>query len=163
MKKEEENFNMNQSDMWQKAKEWCRNWCEWDECKKWIWHILGAIVLLWIIWALLGRFGIVASYDFPKVSKSQWQAVFLTNNQVYFGHLKQYNRRYVKLSDVYYLQAAQALQQGEAPGVNATLVKLGSELHGPEDIIYIPKDKILFWENMRNDSQVVRGIESTRK
>ncbi|MEK7076623.1 MAG: hypothetical protein AAB967_00165 [Patescibacteria group bacterium] len=97
--------------------------------------------------------------NFPGVNKKSWQAVFLNNNQVYFGHIKNVNRGYIALRDIYYLQTTQALQQGASAQPVPSLVKLGSELHGPEDLMYIPKNNILFWENMKNDSQVVQAIQ----
>jgi hypothetical protein len=112
------------------------------------------------IWKGLQWFGVVSSGDFPAVSKSDWQAVFLTNNQVYFGHLAKYNRDYITLSNIYYLRVGEPLQQGSPPQPALNLVKLGGELHGPEDTMYIPKDRIMFWENMKKDSQVVQAITS---
>ena len=130
-------------------------------------RLLGALVLVIVIGGLLklgAGYGILPSADFPASSQAKWQAVFLTNNQVYFGHLKNYNRGYAELRDVYYLQITQALQPqapGQPPQLN--LVKLGGELHGPEDRMFIPKDQVLFFEDMKADSQVVQAIESTRK
>lgn len=124
------------------------------------------IIALLIIIAGLGKlalgYGFLPGFDFPAASSDKWQAVFLVNNQVYFGHIKSYNKGYVVLKDVYYLQVTQQLQPPSGqPLLN--LIKLGSELHGPEDIMFIPKDRILFWENMKPDAQVVKAIESTRK
>ena len=96
--------------------------------------------------------------NFPKIDGSKWQAVFLTNNQVYFGHLRNLNSGYVGLKDVFYLQTGPAIQQGGATQPDLSLVKLGGELHGPEDFMHIPKDRIAFWENMRADSQIVSAI-----
>ena len=120
---------------------------------------LGLALLIAVGWKILGLYGVVPSYDFPSVSAKQWQAVFLTNNQVYFGHLKNYNRGYVVLKDIYYLRVTDPLQQGsppQQPSIN--LVKLGGELHGPADAMYVPKDKIMFWENLKDDSQVAQAI-----
>ena len=96
---------------------------------------------------------------FPKPTAS-WQAVFLNNNQVYFGSLKNEDAQYVTLSNVYYLRTAEDLQQA---GGSLNLVKLGGELHGPDDTIFIPKTSILFWENMKDTSRVVQTIQGTRK
>jgi hypothetical protein len=65
-------------------------------------------------------------------------AVFLTNNQVYFGKLSESGSRYPVLSDVYYIQAAtsQDLTKGSQSGSQLQLVKLGSELHQPQDTMY---------------------------
>ena len=122
---------------------------------------LGLALLIAFGWKILGLYGVVPSYDFPMVKVSQWQAVFLTNNQVYFGHLKNYNKGYAVLKDIYYLRVTDPLQQGsppQQPGIN--LVKLGGELHGPTDVMYIPKDKIMFWENLKDDSQVAQAISN---
>jgi hypothetical protein len=92
-----------------------------------------------------------------------YQSVFLNNGQVYFGKLG-VSGSWLKLSDIYYLQANQSLQQtasgGEIndSGQNIELVKLGSELHGPTDTMYIERDKVMFWENLKEDSKVVDAI-----
>ena len=38
------------------------------------------------------------------------------------------------------------------------LIKFGTELHGPEDRMVINRDHILFWEDLKPDSTVVRSI-----
>ena len=124
--------------------------------------IIGIILIVLILvfgWKLLQAYGWLPSFDFPRVG-SDWQAVFLTNNQVYFGHLKGLDREYVLLKDIYYLRVAEPLQgaAGQQPTLN--LVKLGAELHGPQDAMYIPKDQIRFWENLKDDSQVVQAIKN---
>lgn len=91
-------------------------------------------------------------------TSSDYQAVFLSNNQVYFGKLSKSNDDYVLLTDIFYLQVGQPLQPSQ-PNPNVSLIKLGSELHGPIDQMKINRDHILFIENLRADSQVVQGIE----
>lgn len=142
---------------------WMRRWC--TRCT--VEQLLGIIVLI-IILAGLGKlavgYGFLPGFDFPRTAGNKWQAVFLTDNQVYFGHLKSYNRSYAVLTDAYYLQVAQNLQQqvsGAPQQMN--LIKLGTELHGPEDHMFIPKNQIFFWEDLRSDSQVMQAIQSTRK
>lgn len=108
-----------------------------------------------------GSAGTLLASVFPVTGINQWQSVFLTNNQVYFGHLENYSNDYVVLKDIFYLSVAEPLQIGSPPKPSQptiNLVKLGSELHGPQDVMYIPKDKIMFWENLKGDSQVVQAI-----
>ena len=92
-----------------------------------------------------------------------YQAVFLTNGQVYFGQVVNPNTRYVEVSDIYYLQLQQPLQDQKAGETEAqpqlTLIKLGNELHGPEDSMQINRDHILFFEKLKVDSKVVKAIE----
>ena len=127
------------------------------------WKIVIVIVIIVAVVFMVKRF-FLAGAGFPPVRASEWQAVFLTNNQVYFGHLKNYGREYVSLNNIFYLRVADALQQGATPpGQGLNLVKLGGELHGPQDTMYVPKDKILFWENLKPDSQVVQAISNFLK
>ncbi len=97
------------------------------------------------------------------IEKDQYQAVFLTDGQIYFGKLEENNSAYATLSDIYYLQVKQQVQpvQGDNsadPEAKITLAKLGNELHGPEDKMHINRDQILFWENLKNDGKVVDAI-----
>lgn len=98
------------------------------------------------------------------VKGKQYQAVFLTNGQVYFGKLKNPDSAYVKLTDIYYLQVQQTVQPDQQKEdankqPNVSLAKLGSELHGPEDTMYISRDQILFWENLKDDGKVAQAIK----
>lgn len=96
----------------------------------------------------------------PTVSNER-QAVFLTNGQVYFGHLTNTNDKFVVLSDVYYLQQDRSqLQSGDTNQKQVNLIKLGNELHGPEDTIYINRNQVLFFENMKNNSKVNDAINN---
>lgn len=116
--------------------------------------VTGVIVMFFVAFVL----GVYPFRQFPHVSGEKWQAVFLTNNQVYFGKLRNLNAQYVALSDVYYLRTASDLNGGG----NLNLIKLGGELHGPEDEMYIPKTQILFWENMKSSSRVVQSINNAQ-
>ncbi|MBP9757442.1 MAG: hypothetical protein KBD06_02470 [Candidatus Pacebacteria bacterium] len=112
-----------------------------------------ATAAVWVLTTYTGH-GVTGTAAFPAVPASKWQAVFLTGGQVYFGRLSDVGNGYVSLSNVYYLKSANELQQS-----NLNLVKLGGELHGPEDTIYIRKESISFWENMKDTSRVVQSIE----
>ncbi len=87
------------------------------------------------------------------IDTDKYQAIFLTNNQVYFGRLKNISSEYLTLSDVYY---AKVNDEGKGQ-----LVKLGAiEPHGPTDQMTINRSQVLFWENIKPDSQVVKTIQS---
>ena len=98
-------------------------------------------------------------------SAGKYQAVFLSNNQVYFGKLSNLNSNFPTLSDIYYLQVTQVLQPKapNSPAQQVNLVKLGGELHGPEDVMKINKDHILFVEDLKADSQVTNAIKDYKK
>ena len=118
------------------------------------------VLSLPLLWVFFGLFGAVPVGDFPTDIGTGWQAVFLNNNQTYFGKLENLDHGYVKLTNVYYLRAGGNLQGGDDSSQNISLVKLGGELHGPEDAMYIRKDSILFWENMKDNARVVQLIRS---
>jgi len=100
------------------------------------------------------------------VNKNEFQALFLTNGQVYFGKLSNVGKKYVTLTDIYYLQVQtdssnQNLQQasGSTSNSKVSLAKLGSELHGPEDKMEVSAQQVLFWENLKSNSKVVQAID----
>lgn len=88
------------------------------------------------------------------------QAVFLTNGQVYFGYISNINNQIVTLKDIYYLKTKADLQNNSTDQSNSkvSLIKLGSELHGPEDAMYINRDQILFFEDMKDSSKISDAI-----
>jgi len=90
------------------------------------------------------------------IDSNTYQAMFLTNDQTYFGHLKNISSEYLILSDVYYVKISDS-------GAGQ-LVKLGvGEPHGPQDKMIINQDQVLFWENLKFDSPVVKTIQSVEK
>ncbi|MFA7286089.1 MAG: hypothetical protein WC052_00245 [Patescibacteria group bacterium] len=126
------------------------------------------LLVIGVLVAGYAAYAVNATGPFP--SRGKWQAVFLANGQVYFGKLSGINRRYVTLSDIYYLQVSQGLQQAATPEgappqgqPNINLIKLGQELHGPEDAMHIERSKVLFWENLKDDSRVVEAISQTKQ
>lgn len=105
--------------------------------------------------------GVWRSFDNTStINGDQYQAVFLDNGQVYFGKLSSLNSDYVQLTDIYYLQVDQQVQpdQSTTPQQQISLAKLGNELHGPEDQMFINPDKIVFWENLKDSGQVTEAI-----
>ena len=153
-----------------------------------IWSIILLIVLAVLVILLLDRvFGVniitaqaerqqAEIADFLNETGA-WHAVFLTNGQVYFGQLENQEAQYATLKDVYYLQIQQVQSQqvatqvapaGESQVVPApqpepprlTLIKFGTELHAPQDFMKINRDHILFWEELKGESQVVQAIQN---
>ena len=90
-----------------------------------------------------------------------YQAVFLTNGQVYFGKIASMTAQEVTIEDIYYLQVEGQIQpeQQGTQQPKLSLVKLGNELHGPQDKMIINRDQVLFWENLKDDGKVVTAIK----
>jgi hypothetical protein len=130
--------------------------------------LLGGMALGWHYHTQL------ASSEPEQVIPSEYQAVFLTNNQVYFGKIVTVNSTYIKLVDIYYLQLQEALQPASSGGTSSKvsttdstssdsssvqLIKLGSELQGPEDQMNINREQVLFWENLKPSGKVTQAID----
>jgi hypothetical protein len=98
---------------------------------------------------------------------SDYSAVFLTNGQVYFGKMYSPVNGSVDLRDIYYLQVNQQIQPdpkstatpaSSSQNPSVVLVKLGDELHGPNDRMLINSSQVLFTESLKKDGKVVGAI-----
>lgn len=106
----------------------------------------------------------------PGVQGDKFQAVFLDNDQVYFGKIRDIESDTLILTDIYYLQkqsgeqqsVTQASSDSTAQG-NLSLVKLGDELHAPQDEMRINRDQVVFWENLKDDGKVAQAIKNYKK
>lgn len=124
---------------------------------------LVVVVIVIVVIILLAMLGVRQ----VKGTSGKRQAVFLTNGQVYFGFVKNEGNQIVTVTDVYYLQAADASgsvqpadTKANAANAQVSLVKLGNELHGPENGMRINRDHILFFEDMKNDAKVNEAIKN---
>jgi hypothetical protein len=65
------------------------------------------------------------------------------------------------LRNVYYIQFSQPGQDlNTQEQAQLKLVKLGSEIHGPTDLMTIPMQQVLFWETLRSNSAIVTTIKN---
>lgn len=132
-----------------------------------IWTIAIAVIVIalsvggWLVWSN-------AKSGATGVDSSRFQAVFLVNGQIYFGKLSDFNEKSFKLTNIYYPQA----QNTEGENADATtpdasggiqLIRLGDEVHGPESEMYISKEQILYYENLKSDSKVSQLIQQNEK
>jgi len=141
------------------------------------WKVL-VVILIIVIIVILGYFAFVTMGKGSGVSgdkiapvDNSWQAVFLTNGQVYFGKVKAVGEKTLALNDIYYLQVITRPLQTSQVGTNQpaqtqqelTLIKLGNEIHGPQDSMLINRDQILLTEKLKNESKVVEAINNYLK
>jgi len=120
----------------------------------------GLILLCVLVVAPLASRALLHWVSFP--SRQGFYAVFLTNGQVYFGAVSKEDENRVVLNDIYYVQ----LKNGTVTGAttnDASLVKLGNEFHGPEDMMEINRSQILFIEKLKADGTVAKALESSAK
>jgi hypothetical protein len=135
-------------------------------------RLIGLIVAIVVVlgggYFLLNRSGVIPGSIVKDSGSnvSDYSAVFLTNGQVYFGKMTGGASDEVDITDIFYLQVNQ--QQGLQPTNNTansstatpdiSLVKLGNELHGPNDKMRINRTQVLFTESLKSDSKVVKAI-----
>lgn len=99
------------------------------------------------------------------VEANKYQSIFLNNGQVYFGHINELNKDYLSISDIYYLRVNQQVQPDRKASQNndVSLVKLGCELHGPQDSMVVNRNQVTFWENLKDDGQVATAVAEYKK
>ncbi len=130
------------------------------------WLRFTSVILLFSATILVVAILLSLVYGGPKqeskyVKNDELQAVFLNGGQVYFGNINTLNNKYIRLNNIYYLRVNQTVQpksSAQASNNDISLVKLGCELHGPEDSMVINRDQVVFWENLKTDGQVAKAV-----
>lgn len=123
--------------------------------------LLFLVILFFVVYSLWLNPAQNAATTEARVNTNGYQVIFLENKEEYFGKLTVENRFYI-LRDVYYLKTGKAAQSKEdSQGVpQIQLVKLGNvEIHAPEDAMYIEREHVLYWENLKDTSDIVKTIK----
>lgn len=135
--------------------------------------LLPLIVAVVVVLVIGGGYLFLKGRGGSEIASGEYHAVFLTNDQVYFGKIVESTSQEVVLKDVYYLLLSQPEQvqpqtPEATPGAQAQpryiLMHLGDrETHGPMDEMRVNRAHILFIEPMREDSKVIRGISDYKQ
>jgi len=96
----------------------------------------------------------------PGTSRAGVYGVFLANGQVYFGTITSETKEKLMLKNIYYIQLknGQNGQTDTSAQSDVSLLKLGNELHGPEDAMEINQSAVLFLEKLKSDGKVAKAI-----
>src|SRR5437016_13747320 len=107
----------------------------------------------------LAAFFFTQWWDFtiPSLGRAQYQAVFLTNGQTYFGRYYDRIGAYAKIEDVYYLQQVTSSDPNAAP--DTKIVRRGRELHSPASRMLVPKSAVLFVEDLTDASPITQFMK----
>jgi hypothetical protein len=120
-------------------------------------YLVTILILVLVSYLVFGGNKTQSQGKFADTTKMQ--AVFLNGGQVYFGNIKTLNNQYLRLNNIYYLKVNQTVQpNGQTTTGDVSLVKLGCELHGPEDSMVINQSQVIFWENLKTDGQVAKAV-----
>mgnify|MGYP001612167518 CR=1 FL=1 len=132
--------------------------------KPYINWILGVLIVFFVaVSVFLYSLGQRQSFD------SEWQAVFLSNGTTYFGNVKFIKDDYLKVSNVFYLKSVNQLQGQMMTSVDdkksesLTLVRLGDEVPQSTSEMLINRDHVLFIEELKSDSSVIKAINDFNK
>ena len=136
-----------------------------------LWVVIILVAAMLVLMIFNSMFSAGPAANFSRLSDwadfTKYQAVFLSNGQVYFGKVMDANSQTLVLEDIYYLRSAQNLQTSNSTTTDKTteadnfsLVKLGGEIHGPEDRMSINLSQVLFVEDLKYDSKVVEAIRA---
>lgn len=124
-------------------------------------YVLYLLVIAGLAYALYTTqgFGLWKSKN-DSFKTGNWQAVFLTNGQVYFGHMDSLNSQFINLTEIYYLQVQKPIQPKSTDDQGKlSLIKLGNEIHGPTDAMKINRDQVLFVEDLGEEGKVMQAIK----
>lgn len=113
--------------------------------------------------------GLLASYFlfFKDKMNTKYKAIFLDNNDIYFGKVDYKNDNYVKIKDVYSLRVSQVTKK-DKDGKDVQepyfqIIKMGSEIHGPKNEMEITREHILYIQELEKTSQVLSTIANYDK
>lgn len=102
-----------------------------------------------------------------------WYAVYLGNNQVYFGHIASVTDSTITLADAYFLEVYQepapkassenfALEQ--PPQQAFRLIRRGDEkILSSDHTLFINRTAVLYWEKLTSESEVAKLIKANQK
>jgi hypothetical protein len=122
--------------------------------------VIGVVVVVVIV-VLASWVGGVG--PFGQSTSSNWSAVFLTDSEVFFGHVKSINNDQIDLVNVYYLQRSQAntqTGQAAAPTQLAILGIVANQIQCPKDEVLINRQAVLNIQTLQPSSYVVSRLNT---
>lgn len=122
--------------------------------------VIGIVVVLGLLWwFFLRNVGIPAYVD-----TSKYQVVCLQSGECYFGKITSVSSDTVQIKNVFYVQkttdTSATSKTTDSSDNNLQLIKLGNEVHGPEDMMAINRSQVLYIENLKSDGKVTQTINT---
>ena len=90
-----------------------------------------------------------------QIDRNAYQVVFLTTGQAFYGRLTIADADTYLLADAFYLT-------NDDSGQPTRLVRRGAEVFGPREPMVIQARQVLWFENLRDDSDLVKGIRAIK-
>lgn len=125
--------------------------------KKALFIVAGVVVILALVWWFFLRNIGIPSY----VDTGKYQVACLQSGECYFGKITAITSDTVQIKNVFYVQkSAETTSSDSSSDNNLQLIKLGNEVHGPEDMMIISRSQVLYIENLKSDGKVTQTINS---
>jgi hypothetical protein len=119
-----------------------------------------ALSLLLVIGIGTTNIGCSGRQSAAPTFNTEYQAVLLTNGQVFFGRLEGLGTAYPVLREVYYVRTVPS--PVESTKTTNILVRRGQEWHAP-DIMVLNADHIVLVEPVTKDSKVAQLIAEQKQ
>lgn len=131
-----------------------------DFTKKALFIVGGVVIIALLVWWFFLRNIGIPSY----VDTGKYQVACLQSGECYFGKITSVTSDTVQIKNVFYVQKATetetANSSSDKNNNKLQLIKLGNEVHGPEDMMIINRSQVLYIENLKADGQVTQTINS---
>lgn len=125
--------------------------------KKALFIVVGAVVVIGLVWWFFLRNVGIPSY----VDTGKYQVACLQSGECYFGKITSVTSDTVQIKNVFYVQkSSDTSATSSTVDNNLQLIKLGNEVHGPEDMMIINRAQVLYIENLKSDGKVTQTINS---
>lgn len=123
--------------------------------------VINTILMVLLVFVITASFFFYISALRHKSFSSAFQVVVLDTGEVFFGTIKKNSNDNIELVNVYYLpiDATDLFSPKVNSSDSFSVIKIGNELHGPEDSMYITKEHIVFIQNLKEDSRIVTAIK----
>lgn len=126
------------------------------------------VVIVLLLLAIVGGWFGYRFVAYAGIDTNRYQAVYLDNDNVYFGKVEVLLNGDILLNDVFRVQATEGntstnKDSNAQTAADIRLIKPGNELHAPDDKMLIGREKILFIENLKTDGKVTNAIIEYQK
>ena len=122
--------------------------------KKIIISVLVLLVVLIIAGIWIGMWFTSQLQPVSPSGASPYTAVYMTTGDIYFGKYNRFPKPH--MTDVWFLQRTTDQSNQQKFGI----VPFANAFWGPVDTVNFNENQILFWANLRNDSQIVKVLEN---
>lgn len=124
-----------------------------------------AIVAILVVVLVSGSGGGAGADVAAEARANRVQAVYMSNDRVFFGTLEARDGDWVELSDAFYLRRAAAdtaAKDADAAAATTEVVPVSQEVGGDGNLV-LNATEIVLVQNLQADSDIARTVEDARE